>query len=320
MRADRLLTMMILLQNRQKMTTKELAHELGVSSRTVLRDMDALSIAGIPVVAERGKTGGWRLMDHFRSQLSGVKLEEMKSLFILPSEKILEDLGLSSAGAAIREKLLATLPDSSKGVLRPFAEKVYIDTGTWKPFHEKQNALHVVQQALWQDQKLSILYQKANGDRSQRVVSPLGLVLKGSAWYLVARCESENDCRNFRMSRILHAEMMPEAFTRPAGFHLPDYWKKSMVQFNESLPVFEAKVLAHVSIIGRLTFTEKFVEIEIVDPTPNDGMVLVHLRCNTEQEAIQYVLGFGGRMKVNQPEEMVEKIVRQAKAVIQLYE
>lgn len=318
MRADRLLSIMILLQNHEMMTTKELARKLEVSERTILRDMDALSLSGVPVSADRGKTGGWRLMDHFRSYLSGLKLEDTKALFLLPSEQMMKDLGVNT-GLDIRQKLLASLPDSSKGEARHYMDKVYMDTGTWKPSNDKNKALLTIQKALWEDAKLNIVYQKTDGTSSQRVVSPLGLVAKGSSWYLIAM-NDEGDYRNFKVSRIMQAEVTAEVFTRPARFDLAEYWNQSKLNFAESLPALEVKVLAHSSIIGRLTFTDRFVEKIDMPTSVEDEMASVTLSFNTEQEAVEYVLGYGGAMKLVQPEYLIGKVVQQAKAVIAMYE
>lgn len=319
MRADRLIRIMMFLQNNAIMTTKELAGRLEVSQRTILRDMDALSHSGIPVVAERGKAGGWRLMDHFRHQLSGLKLEDMKALFIIPSEKMLDDLGIKTHGLDIRQKLLANLPSSTKTQARNFLEKIYIDTGTWKSSPEKNKALMVVQQALWEDQKLKIVYQKTNGSCSHRVVSPLGLVAKGSSWYLVALNEKD-EYRNFRLSRIIQVECAPEIFTRPEHFHLAEYWKQSKLEFTESLPSLKVKVLVDPAIISRMTFTDKFVDKVDTDVHKHGQLVCVTLNFNTEQEAIGYVLGFGEAMKLVEPEYLIEKVLHQARSVIEMYE
>ncbi|CAM3283044.1 YafY family protein [Paenibacillus lupini] len=318
MRADRLLSIMILLQNHEMMTTKELARKLEVSERTILRDMDALSISGVPVAADRGKTGGWRLMDHFKSYLSGLKLEDTKALFLLPSEQMMKDLGVNT-GLDIRQKLLASLPDSSKGEARHYMDKIYMDTGTWKPSNDKNKALLTIQRALWEDTKLNIVYQKTDGTHSQRIVSPLGLVAKGSSWYLIAM-NDEGDYRNFKVSRIMKAEVTADVFTRPARFDLAEYWNQSKLNFAESLPTLEVKVLVHPSIIGRLTFTDRFVEKIDMHTSVEDEMASATLSFNTEQEAVEYVLGYGGAMKLVQPEYLIEKVVQQAKAVIAMYE
>lgn len=318
MRADRLLNIMVLLQNHMKMTTKELASRLEVSERTILRDMDALSTAGIPVMAERGPTGGWRLMEHFQSQLSGLKLEEMKALFILPSEQILEDLGVKTYGLDIREKLLAATPRTSKSDGRNFLEKLYVDTGTWKQSKLNNANLLIVQQALWEDKKLHIVYQKADGELSERTVSPLGLVAKGSAWYLVGLNEN-HEYRNFRLTRIVQVVQMDEEFARPEDFHLSEYWKQSKLSFVEALPLFQVEVEVDPAIIGRLTFTDKFVHITNIGEKRSDHPVPVTLTFNTEQEAVSYVLGFGESMRIVQPQYLIEKVVQQAQTIITMY-
>ncbi|MEK4249083.1 helix-turn-helix transcriptional regulator [Paenibacillus sp. FSL W7-1287] len=319
MRADRLLSIMVLLQNYMKMTTKELATRLEVSERTILRDMDALSTAGVPVVAERGPAGGWRLMEHFQSQLSGLKLEEMKALFILPSEQVLEDLGVQAYGVDIREKLLAATPPTTKSAGRNFLEKLYIDTSTWKQSKLNNKNLLIVQQALWEDMKLHIVYQKTDGERTKRVVSPLGLVAKGSTWYLVALNE-EHQYRSFRLSRIVQAEQVEEGFTRPEQFQLSEYWKQSTLSFVEALPSFQVEVEVDPAIMGRLTFTDKFVDITTIGDSHNGQPTPVTLTFNTEQEAISYILGFGAAMTITQPEYLREKVVLQAQLMIKMYE
>jgi predicted DNA-binding transcriptional regulator YafY len=323
MRADRLVKIMLLLQNHVKMTTRELADALEVSPRTILRDMDALSTSGIPVVAERGKTGGWRFMDHFHNQLSGMTLSDMKSLFILPSEKILADLGIETEGIDLHQKLLASMPGHTRNEARSYLEKIHIDTDTWKPAKEKLEAFQTVQQALWEDRKLNMVYEKADGTRTQRLVSPLGLVAKGGTWYLVAMSD-EGDYRSFRISRIRQANMEPYTFVRPKNFSLAAYWKQSKAEFVRTLPAYEVQVLAHSSIISRMTFTDKFVQQVHTEKTTDQNTTEhewtpVTLCFPNEQEAVSYILGFGDSIKLLHPEHLIETIVQQAKAVITLY-
>ncbi|RXZ81771.1 YafY family transcriptional regulator [Paenibacillaceae bacterium] len=318
MRADRLVNIMILLQNRGKMTTEELSGLLEVSPRTILRDMEALSGSGIPVVADRGKAGGWRLMDHFRSQLSGIKLADMKSLLIVPSDKILRDLGVEASQVDVRHKLLASMPSFIRDEAQHYVEKIYIDTGTWKPSTELPGPFQTVQQAVWEEKKLDIVYDKTNGEHSSRQISPLGLVAKGNAWYLIAMSD-EGEYRSFRISRIRQAQMGLETFSRPTGFSLADYWKQSKTDFAEQLPLFQAKVMAHPSIISRMRFTSKFVHGIQLEAAADKQWVSVTLTFNSEQEIVEYVLGFGENMRLIHPEPLIDKIVQQAKAVANMY-
>jgi len=205
MRAERLLGIMLLLQNNGKMTTRQLAETLEVSDRTILRDMDALSAAGIPVVAARGKAGGWTLHDRFRGAISGLTLDELKSLFILPSDQVLEQLGIRPGGSGVRRKLAAAMPASIRDSARQYLEKIHIDTGTWKPANGGlAETLRTVTAALWEDRKLRIRYRKADGNAAERVVCPLGLVAKGSVWYLAAM-HGDREYRAYRVSRIVQA-------------------------------------------------------------------------------------------------------------------
>ncbi len=318
MRADRLVQIMILLQNNGKMTAKELARTLEVSERTVIRDMDALSISGIPVVSERGKTGGWKLMDGFRSQLHGLKLEEWKSLFILPSEQLLSDLGVQVKGTQLRNKLLASLPHGSQTAVQPFMEKIHIDTGSWKADHAGPACMNTVLEALWSDRKLQIVYVKADGNRSNRIVHPLGIVAKGSVWYLVAALE-DGQLRSYRLSRVAQAEVTAEAFDRPHPFSLADYWQRSKQEFAASLPALEVKLLADRDMVGRLTFTDKFVQLVNVEEDKNNTRVRVTLSFHTEEEAIAYVLGCGAKVRLLEPAHLMKSIVQRARDVVAVY-
>lgn len=352
MRADRLVQILVLLQNNGKMTTKQLAAILEVSERTILRDMDALTLAGYPIVSERGNTGGWRFIDSFRGTISAMKQQDLKALFILPSDTVLQALGMERNEKDIRQKLLASMPPSLKSDAQPFLEKIYIDSGTWR--HAKQSdesdetnesdetdkaneanearearearevreadsTLRIVQKALWDNSKLRIRYQKVNGEQSERWVSPLGLVLQGSSWYLVALNE-QGEYRSFRISRMSKAEIQPETFERPIDFHLRDFWKQHKLKFIESLPKLQVKVLAHPSIYGRMTFTDKFVRMIHVEKVTDHGMLRIDLSFHSEPEAVQYVLGFGGMMKLVEPEHLIARIVQQANMVVKMYE
>ncbi|TGG93187.1 YafY family transcriptional regulator [Natronospirillum operosum] len=318
MKAERLVNIMILLQNCGKMTSQQLADHLQVSQRTILRDMDALSVSGIPVVAERGKAGGWRLMDHFRSQLSGINLEDMKALFIPASAKMLQDLGVAPQRVDIRQKLLSVVPEHVRGVAGQYMEKLYIDTETWKPSAEKNAALQIVQQALWEDRKLNMTYEKVNGDRSQRTVCPLGLVAKGSAWYLTAVNE-QGEFRNFRVSRIVQAELLAERFTRPESFSLADHWQQSKLAFADALPTFQVEVSVPPDVLRRMTFANQFVTRIHSETSADQKEVRVTLNFHTEQDAVSYILGFGGQVRLLSPQQLIPDIVQQAKQVIELY-
>lgn len=308
---------MILLQNRGKMTAKELANELEVSDRTILRDMDALSTAGIPIVSDRGTAGGWRLLDNFRSKLSGLNIDDMKSLFLFPSGKLLEDLGLNSQALDTRQKLLAAIPGSYRDEAQAMWERIYIDSSTWRQSKEKMHALETVQQAVWENKKLKIHYEQADGEQKERLLEPLGLVAKGNRWYLVASRDGE--LRNYRVSRIHTAKVENEVFRRPLNFNLAAYWEQSKVEFIQNLPKYDVQVEIHPAIIKRINFTGKFVQMIKTEIPNGDKWIPATLRFNDKQEAIEFILGFSNKIKVISPKDLPNKVVSLAMSVIDFY-
>ncbi|MGP4040137.1 helix-turn-helix transcriptional regulator [Gracilibacillus sp. D59] len=317
MRADRLINIMVLLQNRGKITTRELANELEVSNRTILRDMDALSTAGIPVVAERGKWGGWRLLDNFQSKLSTLTLEDMKALFVFPSTELLQDLGLTDS-IDPRHKLLASLPIHYQADARALWDRIHIDVSSWRQSKEKVATFKTIQQAVWEDKKLKIFYEKADGNKVERLIEPLGLVAKGNRWYLVASRDGE--LRNYRASRIHSAKMEMGRFERPANFHLATYWEQSKDNFIRNLPAYDVDVEIAPSIINRITFTSKFVQVMNKESANEQGWLPAILRFNDRQEAIEYILGFGDQIKIVSPVHLIDEVVSLAKRAINFHQ
>ncbi|MFC0237059.1 helix-turn-helix transcriptional regulator [Fictibacillus phosphorivorans] len=318
MRADRLISILLLLQNHGKMTTKALASELEVTERTIHRDMEALSFAGIPVLAERGKHGGWRLVDQYRTKLTGLKDNELKTLFLSPSYQLLSDLGFSKDWKEARQKLLAALPNSLQSQANNLWNRIHIDIDPWKQSQHETIALNLLQQALWEDQKIRIAYEKANKELSERFVEPLGLVAKGRTWYLVA--VSNQQIKNFRVSRIKSVELLNETFIRPPDFQLADYWAESKQNFVQNLPVFEVEVEASPSIIERLSFSGRFAQV-VSKGSPNEnGWFPVKLSFDTKQEAASYIIGFGDQLKIINPLSLIESVKRMAESALSLYQ
>lgn len=317
MRADRLMSIMILLQNRGKMTAKELAAELEVSERTIVRDMTALTTAGIPVVSDRGKDGGWRLLDNFRSKLSGLTVHDMKALFLFPPGDLLADLGLNRQALDTRQKLLASLPETYRDEAQTIWERVYIDTSTWRSSKETVSAFQTVQQAVWESKKLTIRYEQANGDQSERVIEPLGLVAKGNRWYLVAMRDGE--LRNYRVSRILSAGLEEESFSRPANFDLAAYWQQSKVEFIQSLPVYKVEVKIAPAAYKRLRFSGKFLQVDPPEIPDDNAWIRTTLSFNDKREALELIFGFADQVQVISPASLSEELVSMAMAVIEFY-
>src|SRR5262245_49518363 len=217
MRADRLVSILLLLQMHARLTARYLAKRLEVSERTIHRDMEALGTAGVPVVADRGVGGGWRLVEGYRANVSGLTEAEVQALFVTRPSRLLADLRLDKASDGALVKLLSVLPAVNRRGAELARQRIHIDVSGWSRSREPVPHLPTLQQAVWSDRRLRILYDR-DGCASERVLDPLGLVAKGSTWYLVARVE--NDIRSYRVSRICEAAILDQSFVRPPEFDL----------------------------------------------------------------------------------------------------
>ena len=319
MRGDRLLALLLLLQRRGKVTTRELAEELEVSSRTVLRDLNALSALGIPVVADRGKNGGWRLLDEYRKTLLTLTAEEIASLFLPFPESLLRDLGIDRPFRIARQKLFPHLPSPAEPRAQKLWDRIHIDLEPWKEKIEKPEWMTPVMQAVWEERKLRIDYERADGKRKTRTVNPLGLVARGRGWYLVA-ADGEGEIRSYRLSRIRFAEILQERFARPEGFKIASYWKRSKARFVANLPEYTVRAELSPDALRRIRFTGRFVRL-LEEETPDArGWTPVTLRFDTEQEAAETLLGFHSQIRVLSPRSLRKKIREMAESVLKLYE
>ncbi|MCA0756616.1 YafY family transcriptional regulator [Paenibacillus sp. N4] len=314
MRASRLMAIVLLLQNRGKLSAKELAQRLEVSERTVVRDMEALSGAGIPVYAERGAQGGWRLSEGYRTQLTGMKPEELAAVIVAAHGELLSDLGIAGHFEAGVQKLIAASPAEASLSAAAARQKIHIDGAGWHQAAEQQPLLPAVQEAVWESRKLLLRYAREEGI-AERIVHPLGLVAKRSVWYLVA--ETEDGLRTFRISRLLAADRLEETFERPAQFELAAFWEQSVGDFKRRLPSYPAKVLLSAEAAGRLE-RERYVKTISAEET-GDGRLRAELEFQTLASACEIVLSFGPRMEVLEPSELRERVAAELKAAFGLY-
>jgi predicted DNA-binding transcriptional regulator YafY len=316
MRADRLLSILLLLQVHHRMTARELAKRLEVSERTIHRDMEALSTAGIPVIAERGSGGGWCLLENYRTNLTGLSLSEIQALFLTTPSTILADLGLHKASEAAFIKLLAALPSLSRHAAEDVRQRIYIDATSWNRAEEVVPTLPTLQEAIWQERKLHIIYERSES-LVERIVDPLGLVAKGSVWYLVAAIEDQ--IRSYRVSRIREASLLDQACCRPPGFDLAAYWTRSTADFKEQLPRYSAIVRVDPSILSYMRQVGRYARIEQVSQPDEDGWVRLSMQFENEQGACEYVISFGAQIEVVEPTSLREKIIQVAESILMHY-
>ena len=317
MRADRLLSILLLLQINRRMTARELAHRLEVSERTIHRDMEALSTAGVPVTAERGAQGGWSLMDGYKTNLTGLAGAEVQALFVPGPARLLSDLNLGKASESALLKLLAALPEMFRRDAEYVRQRIHVDVTGWNRAEESVPCLHTVQEAIWQGRRLSIEYGQ-EGCASERVVDPLGLVAKGIVWYLVAA--AGGGVRSYRVSRVRGAVMLDEPSERPEGFDLAAHWEESSRRFRENFPRFYATLRAHPSVVNRMHFARPFARVEEVGPADGEGWQRVRMRFQFPEEACEFALGFGARVEILEPAELRTRVVEMAEGVVAFYE
>lgn len=317
MRADRLVSILLLLQVNRRITARELAARLEVSERTIHRDMDALSAAGVPVVAERGNGGGWGLMEAYRTNLTGLNHSEIQALFLAKPSQLLSDLGLRQASEGALIKLLAALPSISRRDAEYARQRIHIDTAGWRNSPENVAALPALQEAIWQERKLQFTYERAGCEPSARLVDPLGLVAKGSVWYLVAAVDGAP--RTYRVSRIREARATEQPCARPPDFDLSSYWRQSAAEFQAGLPRFYAKIRLGSSVLGWMQYLGRASRIEHSEPPDAEGWTTLTMRFDAEEEACQFALSFGPQAEVLEPESLREKVIAAAKATLERY-
>lgn len=244
MRASRLLTILMILQTRGRTSAESLAEELEVSVRTVYRDIDQLSAAGVPVYAETGRNGGFALLDGWKTRLNGLTAPEARALFFSGLPGPAGELGLGDEAAQAELKLLSALPADWQAEARRMSSRFHLDPKGWFQPGHKPEFLKLVAEAVWGETRVAVRYQSWK-DIRDRVIEPLGLVLKGGVWYVVA--QREGNIRTYKLSQILALGPTGETFSRPKDFDLPSHWEQATKQFERDIYVGKARVRANAS-------------------------------------------------------------------------
>ena len=317
MRADRLISILLLLQVHHRLTARDLADRLEVSERTIHRDMEALSTAGIPVYAERGVGGGWSLVEGYETNLTGLSDAEIQTLFLSKPARLLTDLGLQSASESAMNKLLASLPAMQRRDAEYVQQRVHIDVNGWSNTQETVAYLPLLQEAIWQERKIKIVYELSTGPIVTPVLEPLGLVAKGNTWYLVAVFKGNNAV--YRVSRIFNACLLDEPCERPKHFDLAAFWAESSAQFFANLPRYPVEVLVQPAIVDTLRCWRRYGTVERVSPPEADGRQRVTLIFETAEEACAQCLSFGAQLEVLTPYELRQRVIEEARAALAQY-
>ena len=321
MRADRLLSLLMLLQSRGRLPAHRLAEELEVSERTIYRDIEALSIAGVPVYAERGPGGGCALLESYRSNLTGLTAAEVQALFMLSIPAPLAQLGVSQELKAALLKLSAALPASHRLEEERSRQRIYLDSTWWFQSEETVPCLPDIQQALWQDRQVEITYRLQFGAEVQRVVSPLGLVAKTNVWYLVAGWKGGR--RVYRVASITQAQVLNEAAERPPDFDLAAFWKDWAEGYEGKRSSFlvTARIAPELAReLPRYFGDGALAALASSGPPDELGWVTLTLPFEHFYAARDKILGLGSAIEVLEPQALRLSVIDFAKQIVGFYE
>jgi predicted DNA-binding transcriptional regulator YafY len=312
MRADRLVATLLLMQTRGRVTAAELADELEVSVATARRDLEALSTAGVPVYPQSGRGGGWSLLGGARTDLSGLTAAEAQALFVLvgPAAAVAPD-----AKAALR-KLVRALPETFRADADAAANAVVIDPARWGG-HDTQrpDLVAALQSAVVQRRKVRMHYAKRRGQRSERLVSPLGLIVKDEIWYLIAA--TDNGQRTYRVDRIAEAEVTEEPAERPRDFDLPVAWQQVVDEVEQLRGGVSATVLIEDRFVPvlRTQWGRHCEELGVHD----DGRARVRVSAPMPLTIAEQLAGWGALIEVVDAPSVRSELARIGAELVQRY-
>jgi predicted DNA-binding transcriptional regulator YafY len=319
MRASRLLAILMLLQTRGRMTAEALAAEFEVSIRTIYRDIDQLSAAGVPVYADRGPNGGFALLDGYRTKLTGLTPAEAETLFLAGLPGPAAELGLGRPLTTAQLKLTAALPERARAAAQRIAQRVHLDPIGWFRSAEDSRLLPAIAQAVWNETMLDVRYKMGAGSVTRRL-KPLGFVLKAGVWYLVAQVGEQT--RTYRVAQILEASAREEHFERPTGFDLAAAWTAAAQAYERG--VYRGKAMLRVSpaglrrleLLGALVARAAAESAEAPDPR---GWRRVSIPIESTEQAAADLIRLGTEVEVLEPPVLRRRIADLAQGVTRLY-
>ena len=318
MRADRLLTLLMLLQTRGRMTAAQLAHALEVSVRTVYRDIEALGAAGVPVYAESGPGGGCALVEGYRTTLTGMTQDEVRALFMLSVPAPLAQLGVSRELRTALLKLTAALPAVRRADEERVRGRIHLDATGWATGDEAVPHLQTLYRAVWDDHRVYLAYETFLGVRLEPLVDPYGLVAKAGIWHLV--CSSAGQMRVHRVAHLLDVRPAGERFLRPDDFDLAAFWNAFCVETERARPMYAATVRLAPALADLLPryFGER--ARDLASSTPDaEGWTTAVLPFESFEAARARILGFGGAAEVLAPEALRRSVADFAGQVVARY-
>ncbi len=331
MRADRILALLLLLQAQGRLTARRLAKELEVTERTIYRDVEALSTAGVPVYTERGPGGGISLLDDYRTNLTGLTRDEARALFTLSLSMLnvpspLDELGLAQQLRAALRKLFASLPSTRQPGAQDIRQRVHLDWSMWNsPGSSSPPHLAVIQEALWEDRQLRLLYRSPFFEDwiepQQYQVAPYGLVAKAGEWHLV--CQLDDHLRVIHVPHILEAQALEETFTRPLEFNLAAFWENWCAEVADLRPSYPVTVRVGPAALSSLRrdFSQQYQALlDSASPPDEHGWRTLVLPFRSLETARPVLLGYGGSLEVLEPLPLRYSLADFAAQIARLYQ
>jgi predicted DNA-binding transcriptional regulator YafY len=321
MRASRLLSVLLLLQTRGRMTAAQLSAELEVSVRTVYRDVESLAAAGVPIYGDAGRDGGYQLLAGYRTRLTGLTADEAEVLFLSGLQQPVAELGLGAALAAAQLKLKAALPPPLRERAERIRQRFHLDAPSWYGRPDDTTHLSAVADAVWSRQSLRMRYRRWTAPTDvTRTVDPLGVVLKAGRWYLVARCGAA--VRTYRVAQILDLEALDCRFDRPEHFDLAEHWHAYVADFEVRRHRGEAVVRLSPRALNRLAELDQTVSgaarRTAGEPGP-DGWVTARVPVETVEHAVGELLRLGPEIEVLAPPQLRARLADAVARLSELY-
>ncbi len=302
MQASRLLSILMLLQSRGRLTAPALARTLEVSTRTILRDIDQLSAAGVPVWGEPGRQGGFQLREGWSTSLTGLTESESQALLLAGLPAAATDLGLSAQATSARQKMVAALPAQWRPQAHRVGERLYIDPLDWYRSSETPPFLRAVADAVWRAERIAIGYESWRG-ASERELEPLGLVMKAGTWYLAARTVGKADVRTYRLAAVRSLRTLGTDFVRPKDFDLAAWWRETSARFEADLHTLQARIAVSPRALGWLRNTRTPFTPDDGAPLPvlPPGWVVLLLPIESIEQGARRLLGWGSEAQALAP-------------------
>jgi predicted DNA-binding transcriptional regulator YafY len=311
----------MLLQTHGKMTAGQLAGRLEVSVRTIYRDIDALSAAGVPVYGEQGREGGFDLLDSYRTNLTGLNDGELRALFMLSIPAPLIELGVGQDLQTALLKLSAALPNTRRSDEKNVRQRFHLDSSWWQQGQEPVPHLRVIEQAVWEDRQLKIHYRPLYTTELELLVDPYGLVAKAGVWYLVY--SSRGRIRVQRVTNLRDVQLTEESFERPPDFDLAQFWKNWCAEIEKNRSNYQVTVRVAQHFIPELPihFGERISDQIVNAGSPGeDGGIQLKLSFERLESARAYLLGLGNGVEVLEPRALRSSIQDYARQIINLYD